>query len=690
MLYKNLNFTLPSFSATSLILVLFSNQSYSSNTDETEQRFLHMDQEVITGTRTAKQFIDSPVRVEVVTRDEIRDKHARDVKEALEDVPGLMLRPLHGKPGYEVWMQGVDGKRVLVLIDGEPVSQSTNRKTDVSQIGTANIEQIEIVKGATSALYGSGAIGGVINIITRKSTSPLSYTLQGNIGSYGDQNINDDSISLATRNASGLLSLMNERWDTQISFDLRESDGFNIAPRNLTKDPSDWKREGSYGSRINTSAELGYSPNTLDRYFISAAYYEEDINDRYFPLGHTPPPYLKTEIAKRKSFKAGADWLLEDGWGDLNIRYSYENLENPTSQDIRTTSSPDLDQYRSADDNKQKFSSQWNYDVNDSILRTIGVEYESEEIEQSQWKLNSNGIREFSSELTDNAESSRKTIYYQDDIFIGDNFEVLPGFRFQNDSDFGSYFSPKVNGRYNLPDNEYGNSFLRFGVGRGYKVPSLKERYYIFDHRRFGYLIEGDSSLTPENSDSFQLGWVMTKDDRYFVDINLFRNDIEDLIETQTSHYEQDGTQVFRYGNISRARTQGIEISSKLGLTESLQVSAAYTYLDAKDLDTDLDLPKRPDHQVKTTFSYKPKGSQLSVIFNANWEHKSYFDTDNTQESPAHSVFDIKANYQIISQLSLYAGIDNFTGTQKDFGSSHDLRPDASRYYYIGLRLEQD
>ncbi|NOY84144.1 MAG: TonB-dependent receptor [Nitrospirae bacterium] len=163
-----------------LVFIFFSGISNAiAEETEADERFgphLELDEMVITGTRTEKKLLETPVRTEVVTREEIEQSHARDLKEALEDVPGLILRRTHGKQGESVGMQGFDADRILILLNGERLSATAGSTVDLTQIGTADIERIEIVKGATSALYGSEAMGGVINVITRKPKKPFSLT----------------------------------------------------------------------------------------------------------------------------------------------------------------------------------------------------------------------------------------------------------------------------------------------------------------------------------------------------------------------------------------------------------------------------------------------------------------------------------------------------------------------------------
>ncbi|WP_156502383.1 TonB-dependent siderophore receptor, partial [Oleiphilus sp. HI0067] len=246
-----------------------------------------------------------------------------------------MIKPIHGKSGSEVWMQGVDAKRVIVLVDGERVSQSTNSGTDLTQIGLANVEQIEIVKGATSALYGSNAIGGVVNVITTDPADGLSYTVKGDVGSYGEQNISDNQLDAAVRSSAGWLSYKEDVYDLEFSYDVRDSDGF-------TTDVATWDKEGPSGTRLNTSAEIGFSPVENARIFTSFATYTEDL---ITPFTGAAPARLqteKTEEVERYTYRLGGDLSLESD--DISVRYFYEDFQNPTTQDIVTN--PGIEQKR--------------------------------------------------------------------------------------------------------------------------------------------------------------------------------------------------------------------------------------------------------------------------------------------------------------------------------------------------------
>ena len=133
-----------------------------ADTDFVLEKISVVEEMVVTGTRTRQSQQQSPVKVDVVTQESISRRHASDAAEAVEMVSGINIRDIHGKDGSEAWIQGISANRVLVMVDGEPVSASTGSSVDLPQLSGSDIRQVEIVKGATSAQYGSAAIGGAI------------------------------------------------------------------------------------------------------------------------------------------------------------------------------------------------------------------------------------------------------------------------------------------------------------------------------------------------------------------------------------------------------------------------------------------------------------------------------------------------------------------------------------------------
>ena len=155
---------------------------------------------VTTATKSPVLLEEVPIRTQVVTKEEIRRNHARNLAEALKYVPGLQLEKLHGKEGFGVWIQGMDSERVLILIDGNPLTPSSGNSVDVTQIAVSDVERIEIVKGAMSTLYGAAAMGGVVNVITQEPSDKFRFVADVSGGGWGDQNVKDGPVAKRTGN----------------------------------------------------------------------------------------------------------------------------------------------------------------------------------------------------------------------------------------------------------------------------------------------------------------------------------------------------------------------------------------------------------------------------------------------------------------------------------------------------------
>lgn len=628
---------------------------------------------VVTGTRTEKSLLDVPVRTEVVNRAEIEKTHARDLKEALEDVPGLLLKN-NRKSGFEAWLQGLDSDRVLVVIDGEPITPSTGSSVDLSQLGSANIERIEIVKGATSALYGSSAMGGVINVITRKPERPLAYSVTLDGGSYGDSNL-DDETAIAARHIAGKVTLKRADWYLDVSGNQRYKDGFDL-------DKSTYVTEGAEGDKSNLDLRLAYTPNNQTEFFIAPRYYREEISNNMstFAPGVGEIKKKKREDAERFHTTLGAERSWDDG-SRLRGWVVADNWLDVTQQDVVAT--PQVDQQRSADIDLYRAELQWDQPWGEDHLITAGLlagyaTLDQEKVEQGQ------RVKE-----VDGADKRNVEAYLQDDIFLGERWELVPGLRLQDDSDFGFEAAPKINAMYSPDWFDGVTTNIRLGYGKGYRVPNLKERFFVFDHSALGYQVLGNRDLQPESSDSYQLGIEFARSRLFHLDISLFHNRIKNLIDTDLSRID-DGVQIFTYQNIASALTQGVETSLKYRFTPSFNIKGSVTWLDSEDRDTGKTLTERPRQQVKLSMDYEHKPWGTTVSLRGVHQSEEYIDSANTQESPAWTTWDIKLNQAVAQGVSVFAGIDNFTNEHRDPDKPGlDFRPLEPRLVYLGLRIEQ-
>lgn len=627
---------------------------------------LQLETVVVTGTRTAQLQVEAPVRVELLSRADIERQHAQDLSEAVESIPGLALKPIIGKEGLEAWMQGVSANRILVLIDGEPVSASTGSSVDLTQIATGNIERIEVVKGATSVLYGSAAMGGVINVITREPEEGNHYQLSVDAGSHGDKNISGESTDVSKIRTNINVQHKSEKWFVAGAINARIQEGW-------AENFQAWDQQGADGHKINAMASLRYYQNEDDYYQLRYEMYDQQQHTQFTDSrANNIIRHHKHDDAEREHLTAKAYWRQKKG--DLSVSAYHEGYIN------RSQPKTDIDRY--AEFNSKNIESQWNYEIGQTQVITLGAKYFEESLNQYKQEVGVTKLHELQG--GDEVSRSNEEIYFQHDAEFS-ALRLLPGIRYQNDSNFGSKWTPKINFRWDLFDEE-GTVFIRGGVGKGYRVPNLKERYYIFDHSHLGYIVNGNPNLAPESSTSYQFGMVWTDRDAYQWDINFFRNNLKDLIETDYSHAE-GAVQVFQYANIEEAFTQGLELNAAYHLGGSFRVKMGYVYLDAKNKKTKQRLKDRFQHQLKAVVDYNTRfGLDISVM--ASWQDQE-IDDERALESPSWHSLDIKLNQVVNDRFSVYAGLNNLTNTQKDFYAPYDRRPEEGRYIYLGFKLNQ-
>ncbi|HTN33423.1 MAG TPA: TonB-dependent receptor [Marinobacter sp.] len=632
----------------------------------------YLDELVVTGTRNERTVLDTPVRTEVVAGKEIMQTHARNLKEALVNVPGLQLREIHGKPGYEVWLQGIDADRVLVLVDGMPVSATTGSAVDVSQLSVLDIERIEVVKGAVSAQYGSAGMGGVVNVITRGVKPGIRGKVSADAGTYGDQNPSGNKRDVANYSGRAMVAAGTEKWGVRVSGSSQHSDG--IDPQ-----PETWARPGDEYDRNDGSVRIDWHPTDNSTLAWSGAVFDETSGSRFNTLPGGLVNQGKDEKVRRLRTTVSGDHRngnsLRGHWALL-----HERLNDDT---VKYSAFGEFDR-READMSLSQASGHVESAIGDEHSVQVGADVRRETLEQYK-----DGV----SELSGNEAFSKESyeLWLQDTWFALDNLEVVTGLRGQKDSDFGYHLAPKINLRLGIEDGRGFDSFIRAGVGSGYRAPNLKERHYRFDHSQLGYIVLGNPALEAESSVSYQLGFGVHFEKTAWFEVNGFFNDIDDLIQTEidqaATDARADNVVVHHYSNIDEARTWGVETTAGWQFSEGWLVSAGYTLTRTEDLTTGNDLNRRPQHQYQLSVDGLTGISGLSWVLRTRSQSSEYVDAGLGSKSPGFTSVDVKLNYQLFPELRLYAGVDNLTDSQRDFTDANDFRPVAGRFLYTGFSL---
>lgn len=623
---------------------------------------------VVTGTRTERRIDDSPVRVEVVTRSELERSAARTLTDALRDVPGLHLTEVHGKSGYQVSMQGMNADQVLVLIDGLPVTASTGSSVDLSQTMLSDIERIEIVKGAASAQYGSAAMGGVINVITREPEPGLRGHLALDGASRVDQNASGEQYDLARRRLGAGISGGSERWRWRFGAALVDDDGF--APH-----PQSWPLPGDRVERRDVLGRLSWNDGATNRAFVEASRYDEDTMQRYERvLAPNRVRYQRDEAVARERLTAGLRLATEAGWhGEIKA------LSEHFQSDSLTTASGVSIIKRDATMDLEHLSSQLDLPRVGAVHWQVGMDLRRERLTQS-----NNGVSELSgAEVSRHAEE----FHVQGDWFISDHTEVIAGARWQRDADFGSHLAPKLALRQELADRGRWRGALLASIGNGYRVPNLKERYYVFDHSALGYEVRGNQALQPESSTSLQIGTEFSRSDSARLAINLFSNRVRDLIQTDlVDAGSGTGVQTFAYANVARAWVHGIETSIEWPLTRSLQSRAAYTFTSARDVDEDRDLTRRPRSILRLGIDWQA-AQATSLSARLRYQSSELVDSTSGQRSRGFAELDLNLVRRIGRDWEAFIAVENLLDAQRDFDDEGDFRPKSGRLVMAGVRI---
>lgn len=697
-----------------------------------------LDPIVVTATRSDRLLSSAPVPVQVLGKETLQQHHAHTLKQALALLPNVTLREIHGKSGYEVLMQGFSGDQVLVLIDGMPVTASTGSTVDLAQYLNVDVEQIEVIQGAASAQYGSSAMGGVINVIT-KPIQDNSAKISAEVGSNGKQNPSGNALDANRRFVEASIE---GTLDKAGHIRARLS-GSYLDDAGLSLDTKAWPRLKDASEQSQLTAKVAYDANpegTLSssnsqrfnaqlfndtHLWAEASHYSEDDMRRFnYYVAPKVLPQQKLETITKQRFSVGGrtniapsltsskfsnsanlnDTALQESppklyqlsGSALYERYTSES--NTLSKDV-VTSNREAD-ISTALAQVQLDLPMWQPSTmlggimsNHAHLVQLGAQWQQDELSQTK-----NSQSEL---IQDKVSRDVSEVYVQDDWFIGDNWEILSGVRYQEDTDFGGHAAPKASVKYNLTDTNNHDHIFRASVGSGYRVPNLKERYYIFDHSNLGYKVIGNPNLQPETSTSYQIGYAGQMTDNLNLSINGFYNDINDLIQINEDLTTFEGNiAIYHYMNVDSAKTYGADIGVDWRVSPEATLKAAYTYTKTQNNHTGSELTLRPQHQAQLGLDYQltPK---LQLVNQLNYEGRQLVasgdqgsDQNSNQSngqsashSPAWWTLDSKVNYQMNDHFDIYAGINNIFDTQRDPrgpNGATDYRPIDNREWLLG------
>jgi vitamin B12 transporter len=605
----------------------------------------------VTSTRTETPLEQVTTSATVISAAEIENQQAETVLEVLRQVPGLDVVQTGSRgTGASVFIRGAEADQVLVLIDGVEVNSTTVGAFNFAHLTTENIERIEILRGAGGTLYGSQAIGGVINIITKRGRGPAEFGLsaEGGNGSTHRQT----------------LSLSGEAGRIGYSFSGARiaSDGF----RPFNDDYRNLAASGRLDYKVTDDALL----KGIFRFNKTAVGLFNSNN--FVPGGRDP-----------NSREAVTQYLGKIEWEQRILKeWDYRIAGSIFKEHIKDSDDPDplrdcqffgfpCDS-RTRSRFRPQISSaefQTNYRFGDWSTTTFGTEFKRRKASTSS---SSDGFP-----LGEINKAIRNMGYYlQEQIkLFGDRLILIPGIRLDDHQTFGSEWSPSFSSSYLFSETA---TRVKFGYAEAFKAPTLNE---LFFPPGFGCAAFGNPDLDPEKSWELNAGVEQTLlGDRVTVAATVFHREVSDLMSTGPTPDPGDPAFCVRAENLGRARFDGVEWLLNIKLLSFLSLGANYTYLDWDTADGRLN--RRPRHRGSMSLNYFYDRFRLN--FDAHLVGKRD-DVDSITgasiKKGSYARFDLAGSYQLpvkttlVKDVSLFGRIENLLNRKYEEADGFRARP---------------
>ncbi|WP_226389261.1 TonB-dependent receptor [Penaeicola halotolerans] len=520
-----------------------------------------LDEVVISATRTSRFIDDIPMPVTIINQEMIRQSGALRLSDVLREQASLQLT---GDHGVSVQMQGLSSDYVLILLDGEPLIGRTAGTFDLERIAVANIERIEIIKGPSSSLYGSEAMAGVINIIT-KDQKGKQIGIQSRYRSFN------------TLDLGATVDLNGEKTDLSVFLNRYRTDGFDLNPSLPGQTAAAYKA-------YTLQTKFGYKFSDKLRFTLALRGYQERQQNELASIVNGEVIGLRT-TGRQTDFNINPVVSFTPS-SDLTITYrnyltGYETLVK-TWDEFDNVSSDPFNQTL----NRNEIQTDWQWQKNH--LSSIGIGYLSESVDALRYE----GLTRFDA-----------FYLFGQHQWTQDRSSLVLGFRWDQHSQYGQRLSPKASYQYNISKNLN----YKVSIGGGFKAPDFRQLLLNFNNAAVGYYVFGNQrlqegvemlqdrglisqilidpstfgQLEAESSLSLNTGFTWQKE-RFKVSTNFFYNDINNLIETLPFATLNNRQQAFTYRNVSSVFTTGLELESSYQW-RAFNFNLGYMYLEAKD-----------------------------------------------------------------------------------------------------------
>ena len=619
-------------------------------------------QVTVTASGHAQQLEDAPASISVITREQIEQRYYQDATDALRDIPGVIITGGgSGDRGNDIVIRGMPSQYTLILVDGKPVSTRETRPNGSAGFEQdwlpplQSIERIEVVRGPMSTLYGSDAIGGVINVITRKVAEEWGGAVQL------DTIIQDDSRSGDIQQGNFSLSgpLLADTLGLQVygRASSRQEDRFvdGFEEKNLK----------------NLNARLSFTPTDNQDFTLEAG---QTKQDRRSLIGYSAPAtgcrggctdsdneYTREVLA-----------LSHTGRWDFGTTDSYvqrEEAENLTREMKVTNTSAKTALVAPLGDH----------------LLTVGANFEKEELSDQ----TSNQI----SNRTD-VDASKWALFAEDEWMLPGNVSVTGGLRLDDDENYGSHVSPRLYGVWGMAPRWT----LKGGVSTGFRSPSLREITPDWGQVSRGGDVYGNPDLEPETSVNKELGLYFNAGRDLQANVTVFHNDFKDKItriacppSVCPGGPNQFGSDPTYRVNVDEAVTRGVEAAVSTTLARTVDLTLSYTYTDSEQQSGEYEgepLNQVPKHLASLQADWRVTSRLspwLAVRYRGEESQPTTGPSSSSIVAPSNTLVDAGLAFKLTPQATLNTGIYNIADKeifQDEYGYVED-----GRRYWLGMRV---
>lgn len=682
------------------IFAVFSTLAHAEDVVSNPDKVIKLETIVVTASGSEQNVADAPASISVITADELQKKAYTDVTDAIKNIPGVSTSG--GGNNQDILIRGMGASYTKYLINGRSISPgrsvSTNG-TDGGKIGAYlppidQIERIEVIRGPMSSLYGSEAMGGVINIITKKISSS---EWGGSISPQYTKSANDVSNDEYGVSLYAAGPLIQDKLSLSIDGNLQSADESDLAGKDPNAVGSANKSDGAKTEKKVRKLGTELIWNVTDENDLSVRY--DNTKQEYTATAGKSKPLTgdpKSDAASISEINKHVYMLGHTGnYGNLrtNTYFQRENTEKIQDKTI--------------EERIDTFNTQSSYSLDNHTL-TFGGQYQKEKFTNE-----ANGLIGTVDFAVRSADRWQAALFLEDEWRATEQFALTTGVRYNDDELFGGEFTPRIYGVYHLNDE----LTLKGGVSTGYKQPNIAQVTEGFGQGTGGggspaphprALILGNPNLGPEKSVSYELGFNYTNHDLGLLSsLMIFKTDYKDKISESricdNGGDRQDPSTwtctqgannylfLSSYENIQDAEMSGVELALDYDILDNLTASTSYTYTKSEQKSGDFKgqaLNKIPKQMLNIGLDYDITDDWNAwTQYNYRGKTSDYLSrTSMSEGTPAYGTVDAGFVYKASDTLNFKAGVYNLANkeiTNAQYGAVID-----GRRYTVGMNVK--